>query len=84
MKNSRNCAALCTILIVSGCVSNPKRPLVPMCGSAGDCLEGDTETMENPSTLICTIPSGYSRYENYIDELELRIRNLERNCKKEE
>jgi hypothetical protein len=52
-----------------------------MCGSAGDCIEGDTETMENTATLLCTTPPGYSKYEDYIDGLELRIRELERRCK---
>lgn len=75
---------LFTILIVSGCVSNPRRPNSPLCGSGGDCISSEGDTMENPATLLCTTPNGYSKYEDYIDGLELRIRELERRCKVQE
>lgn len=74
-------AALFILLIGASCVSKPNRPDAPMCGASGDCTDSRGEFQEDPRLLLCTNPLGYSSYEDYIDRLELRIRQLERNCK---
>jgi len=80
MLNIGICVVLSTIFAVS-CVSNPKRPDAPMCGSGGDCVSSIGEHQEDPRLLLCTTPLGYSSYEDYIDRLELRVRELERRCR---
>jgi hypothetical protein len=73
---------LCTILIGASCVSNTRRPDAPMCGPTGDCHNNQGDFQEDPRILLCTNPYGYSLLEDYIDKLELRIRQLERRrCK---
>lgn len=67
-----------SLIALSGCVSNPKRPDAPMCGHLGDCINGSGEFQTDPRLLLCTDPIGYALYEDYIDQLELRIRQLER------
>ena len=53
-----------------------------MCGSGGDCRDSRGEFQEDPRLLLCTNPFGYSLLENYIDKLELRVKELERRrCK---
>jgi hypothetical protein len=54
-----------------------------MCGHLGDCINGSGEFQTDPRLLLCTDPSGYALYEDYIDRLELRIRELERGQGKE-
>lgn len=84
MMNLKTFVVLCTTLIIlSACVSNPRRPLAPLCGSGGDCISSEGDTVEDSRTLLCTTPLGYSAYETYIDGLELRIRQLERSIKEE-
>jgi hypothetical protein len=82
MKNLKICAIPFIFLITSSCVSRPGRPDAPMCGSSGDCIDSRGETQEDPRLLLCTTPFGYSNYEDYIDRLELRVRELERRCRK--
>jgi hypothetical protein len=73
---------LCTTLILASCVSGSHRPNAPLCGSSGDCRDSRGEFQEDPRLLLCTTPFGYSLLEDYIDKLELRIRELERRrCK---
>lgn len=72
-----------SLIALSGCVSNPKRPDAPICGHLGDCLNGSGEFQTDPRLLLCTDPRGYALYEDYIDSLELRIRQLERSIKKQ-
>lgn len=82
MKNFAIYVVLFTTLITgSSCVSKPQRPDSPLCGSGGDCRDSRGEHQEDPRLLLCTTPLGYSSYEDYIDRLELRIRELERRCK---
>jgi hypothetical protein len=75
-------AALFMSLIINGCVSRPHRPDAPMCDHAGACINAAGEFNEDPRLLLCTNGDGYSAYEDYIDRLELRIRNLERRCRR--
>lgn len=83
MQNLKTFVVLFTTLItINGCVSKPHRPDAPMCGSTGDCRDSRGEHQEDPRLLLCTTPLGYSSYEDYIDRLELRIRELERTCRK--
>lgn len=80
--NLKTYVVLCTTLIaLSGCISNPKRPDGPLCGHLGDCINGSGEFQADPRLLLCTDPAGYALYEDYIDSLELRIRQLERSIK---
>lgn len=74
----------CTLLVgISGCVSKPHRPDSALCGSAGDCQDSRGQFQEDARLLLCTNPLGYSNLEDYIDKLEIRIRELERRrCKK--
>ena len=81
MKNFGTYVVLFTTLTVASCVSKPSRPDAPMCGPSGDCQDSRGEHQEDPRLLLCTTPLGYSSYEDYIDRLELRIRELERRCK---
>lgn len=81
--NLKTFAVLCTILIGASCVSNPRRPDSPMCGAGGDCNDSRGAFNEDPRLLLCTTPLGYSRLEDYVDKLELRVRQLERQCKKQ-
>lgn len=81
MKNYGTYAALFIILTAASCVSKPQRPDSPLCGPSGDCRDSRGEHQEDPRLLLCTTPLGYSSYEDYIDRLELRIRELERRCK---
>lgn len=78
----KTCAALFMSLIAVSCVSKPHRPDAPLCGSSGDCRDSRGEFQEDARLLLCTTPFGYSSYEDYIDRLELRIRELERTCRK--
>lgn len=81
MKNFAIYGALfITLIIGNGCVSKPHRPDAPLCGYGGDCIDARGEHREDPRLLLCTTPLGYSAYEDYIDRLELRIRELERRC----
>lgn len=83
MKSTRIYVALFTILIgISGCESMPHRPDAAMCGSSGDCVNSAGEFQVDPRILLCTDPHGYGAYEDYIDRLELRIRELERRCRR--
>ena len=75
------CAALFITLTLTSCVSSSHRPNAPMCGSSGDCRDSRGEFQEDPRLLLCTNPFGYSLLEDYIDRLEMRIRQLERRCK---
>lgn len=70
-----------SLIALSGCVSSPKRPDASMCGHLGDCLNGSGEFQTDPRLLLCTDPTGYALYEDYIDSLELRIRQLERSTR---
>ena len=81
MKNCEISVALFMILTISSCVSRPQRPDAPLCGSDGSCIDSRGEHQEDSRLLICTTPLGYSSYEDYIDRLELRVRELERRCK---
>jgi hypothetical protein len=82
MRNLRTYAALFMILgLVSSCVSNSRRPDAALCGHLGDCQNAAGEFQVDPRTLLCTDVSGYAAYEDYIDKLELRIRQLERRCR---
>ena len=82
MKNCVTCVLLFIgLIIASGCVSNPKRPEAALCDSQGNCIDSRGEFKDDPRLLLCTNPTGYSLIENYIDQLELRIRKLERNCR---
>lgn len=84
MKSLKICVVLCTTLIVlSACVSNLRRPDAPVCGHLGDCINGSGEFQTDPRLLLCTDPAGYALYEDYIDSLELRIRQLERSIKEQ-
>lgn len=74
-------AVLFTILTTS-CVSRPNRPDAPLCGPDGSCRDSRGEYQEDARLLICTSPAGYANYEDYIDRLELKIREMERRCKK--
>jgi len=49
----------------------------------GDCEDARGEYREETKNLICTDIDGYSKLERYIDQLELRVRNCGRKCKKE-
>ena len=69
--------------VACACISNPRRPDASLCGHLGDCLNGSGEFQTDPRLLLCTDTAGYALYEDYIDSLELRIRNLERTCKQE-
>jgi hypothetical protein len=82
--NLKTFAVLFTILIAVSCVSSRHRPDAPLCGSSGECHDSRGEHREDTRTLLCTSPLGYAAYEDYIDKLELRVRELERRCKKEE
>jgi len=82
--NLKTFAAIFTLfLAISGCVSKPHRPDASMCGATGDCINSQGEYHEDPRLLLCTDPFSYSLLQDYIDKLELRIRELERRrCKK--
>ena len=82
MQSLKTYVSLFTLLIVVSCVSGSNRPDAAMCGSLGDCHDSRGDFQEDPRLLLCTNPFGYSLLENYIDKLELRIRELERRrCK---
>ena len=70
-------------VILSSCVSRSGRPDSPLCGNTGDCQDSRGQFQEDARLLLCTNPLGYSNLEDYIDKLELRIRELERRrCRK--
>ena len=71
-----------SLIALSSCVSRPQRPDAPLCGSEGDCVNSSGEFTIDPRVLICTDPTGYAQYEDYIDRLELRVGELERRCKR--
>ena len=80
MRSLRIFDALFITLIGVSCVSNPRRPDAPLCGPNGDCRDSRGEYQEDPRLFLCTTPRGYSELESYIDNLELRIKTLERRC----
>ena len=82
--NLKTFAATCTLLVgISGCVSKPNRPDSALCGSTGAWQDSRGQFQEDARLLLCTNPLGYSNLEDYIDKLELRIRELERRrCRK--
>jgi hypothetical protein len=74
-----------TMFLASSCVSRPNRPDAPLCLFNSDgwvCTDARGDFPEPESNLICSTIDGYSSLERYIDELELRIRQLERRCKR--
>lgn len=76
--------AVCfTIFLGSSCVSKPNRPDSPVCLHNSDgwvCTDSRGDFREQENNLVCSTISGYSALERYVDNLEVKIRKLERNC----
>lgn len=71
------------IFLGTSCVSKPNRPDSPLCIRNSDgwiCTDSRGDFQEQESNLICSTITGYGQLERYVDDLELRIRKLERNC----
>lgn len=68
----------------TACERKPGRPNSPLClflSQAGiwECEDGSGRTTtEEPEALICTTIDGYQTWERYVDQKELRVRQLER------
>lgn len=83
MKNVTSFAKLFILCLGVSCVSKPNRPDSPLCLFNSDgwvCTNSGGDFRSEESNLICTDLSGYAALERYVDELELRIRKLERRC----
>ena len=84
MKNGTSFVVFFTIFLATNCVSKPNRPDAPLCLRNSDgwvCTDGRGDFPETENNLICSTFDGYSSLERYIDDLELRIRKLERSCR---
>ena len=77
--------AICfTIFLGAKCAYKPNRPDVPVClhNSYGwVCTDSRGDFPENDNNLICTTLTGYSESIRYLDQLEKRIKELERSCR---
>jgi hypothetical protein len=84
MRNVTSSVKLFILFLGVSCVSHPNRPDSSLCLANSDgwvCTNSGGDFREQESNLICTDLSGYSALERYVDQLELRIRKLERRCK---
>ena len=84
MKDVMNFVKLFTLFLGVSCVSAPHRPDAPVCLFNSDgwhCTNRGGDYREQESNLVCTDLSGYAILERYVDEIELRLRKLERRCK---
>jgi hypothetical protein len=77
--------AVCfTIFLGAKCAYKPNRPDVAVClhNSTGwMCTDSRGDFPQNENQLICTTFAGYSESVRYIDQLEKRIKELERLCR---
>lgn len=74
-------AVFCTLLASCSCIQKPGRPDIPICTVTSvdaQCTNaaGDFRTSHND--ILGTTIDGYQIAENYIDQLELKVRELER------
>ena len=77
--------AVCfTIFLGAKCAYKPNRPDVAVClhNSTGwMCTDSRGDFPQNENQLICTTFAGYSESVRYVDQLEKRIKELERLCR---
>jgi hypothetical protein len=77
--------AVCfTIFLGAKCAYKPNRPDVAVClhNSTGwMCTDSRGDFPQNENQLICTTFAGYSESVRYIDQLEKRIKEIERLCR---
>ena len=77
--------AICfTIFLGAKCAYKPSRPDVPVClhNSYGwVCTDSRGDFPQTETELICTTFPGYSKSIEYLEQLEKRIKQLERSCK---
>lgn len=84
MKTKIPFVVFCTIFLATNCVSKPNRPDSAICLHNSDgwvCTDSRGDFPETENNLICSTIDGYSSLSKYVDQLELRIRQLERQCK---
>jgi hypothetical protein len=84
MKNAALYAILFISFIACSCIRKPHRPDAPLCTVDeihGECTDARGDFFLDHAHLLCTSLEGYSTLERYIDELELRVKQLERRCK---
>jgi hypothetical protein len=74
----------------SSCVRKPGRPDIPVCtinSIDADCTDLRGDYKVSHGEILGTTIDGYGVAENYVDQLELRVRQLERQiaqgCSKE-
>lgn len=85
MRDATSFAKLFIMLLGVSCVSKPGRPSAPICLANSDgwvCTDNSGDYREQESNLVCTDYVGFAAYQRYVDQIELRLRKLERRCKK--
>jgi hypothetical protein len=85
MRNVTSFAKIFILLVGVSCVSKPSRPDSSLCLANSDgwfCTNSGGDYREQESNLICTDLSGYAALERYVDQIELRLKKLERRCGK--
>jgi hypothetical protein len=73
------------ICISCSCIQKPGRPDAPLCtvtSENGECTDVRGDFVLDHAQLLCTSVDGYSTLERYVDQLELKVRDLERRCKR--
>lgn len=84
MTNVISYVKLFIILLGVSCVSKPYRPDTSVCLYNSDgwvCTNASGDFRQEPNDLVCTTLPDYSVLERYVDQIELRLRKLERRCK---
>ena len=72
-----------TIFLGAKCAYKPNRPDAPVClhnSNGWICTDSRGDFPENENNLLCTTFTGYSESIRYLDQLEKRIKELERSC----
>ena len=84
MKTGIIYAACFTIFLGAKCAYKPNRPDVPIClhnSNGWICTDSRGDFSENENNLLCSTFTGYSESIRYLDQLEKRIKELERSCR---